>query len=73
MEERTSLQVHIDKFRMIANQLANIDHQVSNEDLAFTFGGSLPLSFHTFVISLSTHIDKLSMELVCGQLLQEKL
>jgi hypothetical protein len=58
---------------MIANQLANIDHQVFDEDLTFTFGGSLPLSFHTFVISLSTHIDQLSVELVCGQLLQEEL
>ncbi len=26
MEERTSLQAHIDKFWMIANQLTNIDH-----------------------------------------------
>jgi hypothetical protein len=73
MEERTSLQVHIDKFWMIANQLTNIDHQVFYEDSTFTFGGSLPLSFHTFVISLSTHIDQLSMELVCRQLLQEEL
>ncbi len=73
MEEGTLMQAHIDKFRMIANQLANIDHQVSDENLAFTFGESLPLSFHTFVISLSIHIDQLSTELVCGQLLQEEL
>ncbi len=53
--------------------MANIDHPVFDEDLTFTFGGSLWLSFHTFVISLSTHIDQLSVELVCGQLLQEEL
>jgi hypothetical protein len=27
------------------------------------------LSFHTLVVSLNTHIDQLSMELVCEQLL----
>jgi hypothetical protein len=31
------------------------------------------MSIHTFVVSFSTCIDQLSMELVCGQLLQEKL
>jgi hypothetical protein len=29
--------------------------------------------FHTFVVSFSTHIDQLSMELPCEQLLQEEL
>jgi len=37
MEEGTWVQVHIDKLRMIANQLTNIDHQIPNENLAFTF------------------------------------
>jgi hypothetical protein len=53
---------------MIVNQLANIDHQVFYEDLAFTLLGNLP-PFHTLVVSLNTCIDQLSMELVCGQLL----
>ncbi len=53
------MQAHIDKFWMIAYQLANIDHQVSNEDLAFTLLKSLPPSFHTFVVSLNTYIDQI--------------
>jgi hypothetical protein len=53
--------------------LANIDHQISDEDLAFTLLGNLPPSFHTLVVSLNTHTDQLFMELVCGQLLQEEL
>ncbi len=31
------------------------------------------MSFHTLVVSLSTHTDQLFMELVCGQFLQEGL
>jgi len=58
---------------MIVDQLANIDHQNFYDDLAFTFLRSLPLSFHTLVVSLSTRSNQLSMELICGQLLQEKL
>jgi hypothetical protein len=45
MEEGTSMQVHIDKFWMIGNQLTNIDHQVSDEDFAFTLLGNLSSSF----------------------------
>jgi hypothetical protein len=58
---------------MITYQLTNINHQIYGEDLAFTFLKSLPLSIHTFVVSFSTHTDQFSMELVCGQLLQEEL
>ncbi len=58
---------------MITNQLPNINHQIYDEDLAFTLLGSLWLSIHTFVVSFSTHTNQLSMELVCGQLLQEEL
>ncbi len=50
MEEGISMQVHINKLWMIANQLTNIDHQVFDENLAFTLLESLPLSFHTFVV-----------------------
>jgi hypothetical protein len=57
---------------MIVDQLANIDHQKIYDDLAFTFLGSLPSSFHTRVVSLSTCSNQLSMELICGLLLQEK-
>jgi len=54
---------------MIVNQLTNIDCQVFDEDLASALLGSLPPSFYTLVVSFSTHIDQLSMELVCGQLM----
>jgi hypothetical protein len=54
---------------MIADELVNIDHQIFYEDLTFTLLKSLSLSFHAFVVSHSTHIDQLSMDLVCGQLL----
>jgi hypothetical protein len=50
MEEGISMQVHINKLWMIANQLTNIDHQVFDENLAFTLLESLPSSFHTFVV-----------------------
>ncbi len=69
MKESTSMQAHIDKLWMIADELVNIDHQIFYEDLTFTLLKSLSLSFHAFVVSHSTHIDQLSMDLVCGQLL----
>jgi hypothetical protein len=47
--------------------------QVFYEDLAFTLLRSLPLSFHTLVVSFNTCIDQLYMKLICGQLLQEEL
>jgi hypothetical protein len=51
---------------MIAiDNLANIDHQIFYEGLAFTLLWSLPLSFHILVVLLSVHIDELSMDLVC--------
>jgi hypothetical protein len=58
---------------MIVDQLINIDHQAFYEDLAFTFLRILSSSFHILVVSLSTHINQLFMELICGQLLQKKL
>ncbi len=60
------MQVHIDKLQMIANQLTNIDHQVLDENLAFTFLKKLPPFSHTLVVTLNTCID---MELLCGQLM----
>jgi hypothetical protein len=73
MEEDISMQVHIDKFQVIIDQLANIDHQVFDENLAFTLLANLPPSLHTLVVSFSIHINQLSMELKCGQLLLEEL
>jgi hypothetical protein len=80
MEEGTLVQSHIDKLWTIVDQLINIDHQKNYEDLAFTFlgilsssFGNLSSSFHTLMVSLSTHINQLFMELVCGQLLQKEL
>jgi len=32
MKECILMQVHIDKFQMVVDQLSNIDHQVFNED-----------------------------------------
>jgi hypothetical protein len=58
---------------MIAYLLTNIDHQMFYEDLAFTLFKELPSFFHPFLVSFSTRIDQLSMELPCEQLLQEEL
>jgi broad-specificity NMP kinase len=69
MEEDTSMQVHIDKFQMIIDQLVNIDRQVFDQNLAHI----LSPFFHTLVVVFSTRINQLSMELICRQLLQEKL
>jgi hypothetical protein len=69
MEEGTLMQKHINKFWMIVSQLVNIDHQLFDEDLAFTFLRNLPPSCHTFMDSFNICIDQLSMGLLCGQLL----
>jgi hypothetical protein len=69
MEEGTLVQVHIDKLQMIAYLLTNINHQVFYENLTSTFFESLSSSCHTLVVSVNTHIDQSSMELVCEQLL----
>jgi hypothetical protein len=44
LKEGALVSVHIEKFSMITNQLPNIDHQVFNENLAFTFLKGLFLS-----------------------------
>jgi len=67
------VQVHINKLWMIADQLTNINHQIFNEDLAFTFLKKLPPSLHTLVVSLNAHIDQLFMELIYTHLLQKEL
>lgn len=41
---------------MITNQLANIDHIIFDENLAFTFLRGLPPFFHTLVVSLNLFI-----------------
>jgi hypothetical protein len=56
MEENTLVQVHINKFYMITNQLANIYHIFFDENLAFKCLKGLPPSFHTSVISLNLFI-----------------
>jgi hypothetical protein len=70
MEENNLMQAHIDQLRTIANQLINIDHPISNEDMAFTLLRSYLPSFHTSMVAFSHCIDELYMELVCGQLVQ---
>jgi hypothetical protein len=45
MEENTLMQARIDELRTIANQLMNINHLVSNEDMAFTLSKELSTLF----------------------------
>jgi len=66
------MQVHINKLHLIVDQLTNIDHPISNEDLTFTFLWNLPPCFHTSVVPFSTYTNELSIELVYGQLLQNE-
>ncbi len=61
MKEGILVQTHIDNVVFF------------NEDLAFTFLGSLLLFFHILMILLDIRIDELSMELVCWQVLQKEL
>jgi len=58
---------------MIADQLTNINHQIFNEDLAFTFKKNLPPSLHALVVSLNAHTNQLFMELVYAHLLQKEI
>jgi hypothetical protein len=51
--------------------LANIDHQVYDENLTFTFLQSLPPFPPSGGFTSSTYINELSMELICGQLMQK--
>ncbi len=66
------MQAHINKLHLIVDQLTNIDHPISNEDLSFTFLGNLPSSFHTLVVPFSTYINELSIKLIYQQLLQNE-
>jgi hypothetical protein len=53
--------------------LANIDHQVYYENLTFSFLESLPPFPSIGGFTSSTYTNELSMELICGQLLQKDL
>lgn len=53
--------------------MANIDHQVYDENLTFTFLQSLPHFPSSGGFTSSTCTNELSMELICGQLLQKDL
>jgi hypothetical protein len=53
--------------------VANIDNQIYDEILTFTFLQNLPPFPPSGGFTFSTYINGLSMELICGQLLQKDL
>jgi len=73
MEEGTLVQAHINKASDDCKSIKKHWSSSFYENLACTFLRSLPPSFHTLVVSFSTCIDQLSMELICGKLLREEL
>ena len=72
MEEGEKMLDHINKVKVMAQQLEAIGAQVNDEDLVTTVLYSLPQSFDQLIISLEARADDLDMEFLTARLLHEE-
>ena len=72
LQERDSMQQHINKVMTLAEQLEGIGAPVNDEDIAMTLLCSLPESYENLIIALESRADDLTAEFVQARLLQEE-
>ena len=72
MEEGGSMAGHINKIKMMAQQLEAIGAPASEDDIVTTLLYSLPESFEQLIVSLESRADSLDLEFLTARLLNEE-
>ena len=72
MAESDRMMVHINKMRSLAEQLAAVGAQISEDDQVATLLCSLPDSYSNLIVALESRADDLNLEFVIARLLHEE-
>ena len=72
MSEGDTMMEHINKMRSLAEQLASVGAQVSEDDKVTTLLCSLPESYNNLIVALESRADDLTIEFVSARLLHEE-
>ena len=73
MEEGDDVLAHINKLKMLAEQLDAVGAPVSEDDLVITLLGSLSESYQFLITALESRVDTLTWELMTSRLLHEDM
>ena len=66
------MMAHINKMRSLAEQLAAVGAQISDDDQAATLLCSLPDSYNNLIVALELRADDLNLEFVIARLLHQE-
>ena len=72
MSEGDTMMEHINKMQSLAEQLASVGAQVSEDDQVATLLCSLPESYNNLIVALESRADDLTIEFVIARLLHEE-
>ena len=72
MSENDTMMEHINKMRSLAEQMASVGAQVSEEDQVATLLCSLPDSYNNLIVALESRADQLTLEFIIARLLHEE-
>ena len=74
MEENADLQKHLTYMATVAQQLRELDEEISSQKFATAVLGSLPSSYDTFITSLNArNADDLDWDSIKGALIEEEM
>eukprot|EP00795_Rhopilema_esculentum_P008820 gene8820-biopygen1729 len=72
MSENDTMMEHVNKMRSLAEQMASVGAQVSEEDQVATLLCSLPDSYNNLIVALESRADQLTLEFIIARLLHEE-
>ena len=72
MSENDTMMEQINKMRSLAEQMASVGEQVSEEDQVATLLCSLPDSYNNLIVALESRADQLTLEFNIARLLHEE-
>ena len=72
MSENDTMMEHTNKMRSLAEQMASVGAQVSEEDQVATLLCSLPDSYNNLIVALESRADQLTLEFIIARLLHEE-
>ena len=72
MSENDTMMVGINKMRCLAEQMASVGAQVSEEDQVATLLCSLPDSYNNLIVALESRANQLTLEFIIARLLHEE-
>ena len=72
MSENDTMMERINKMRCLAEQMASVGAQVSENDHVVTLLCSLPDSYNNLIVALESRANQLTLELIIARLLHEE-